>query len=114
MNWGIQGYHSSAFVQEVSDPSAPTEAYPVARFTSTGIAGVAAYPLDRFSRFDLTVTGAIFQKDLFVTENVPTKTAYAIFPQIDYVHDDALNSYFYPIDGNRIKHWCRIRARNSQ
>ncbi|HZK75323.1 MAG TPA: BamA/TamA family outer membrane protein [Candidatus Kapabacteria bacterium] len=101
VSWGLQGYHSAAFLQEVSDPDAPAESYPIARFTSTGIAGVAAYPLNRFSRFDLSVTGAIFQKDLLVAENVPTKTAYAIFPQISYVHDDALMSYFYPIDGTR-------------
>ncbi len=101
MNWGIQGYHSAAFVQEVTDPDAPRELYPVARFTSTGVAGVASYPLTRFSRFDFSLTGAVFQKDLLVTENVPTKTAYAIFPEISYVHDDALMSYFYPIDGTR-------------
>ncbi len=102
INWGIQGYHSAAFVEEVSDPDAPNVAYPIARFTSTGIAGVAAYPLSRFSRIDLSLTGSIFQKDLIVSQNVPTKTAYAIFPQISYVHDDALESYFYPIDGSRI------------
>jgi len=101
-SWGLQGYHSAAFVEEVTDPSAPTEVNPIARFTSTGLAGVAAYPISRFSRFDLSVTGAVFQKDLLVSENVPTKTAYAIFPQISYVHDDALMSYFYPIDGNRV------------
>jgi outer membrane protein assembly factor BamA len=102
INWGIQGYHSAAFVEEVSDPDAPNVAYPIARFTSTGIAGVAAYPLSRFSRIDVSLTGSIFQKDLIVSQNVPTKTAYAIFPQISYVHDDALESYFYPIDGTRI------------
>jgi len=101
-SWGLQGYHSAAFVQEVTDPSAPTEAYPIARFTSTGIAGVADYPLTRFSRFDVSLTGAVFQKDLLVSENVPTKTEYALFPQISYVHDDALMSYFYPLDGSRI------------
>ncbi len=102
VNWGLQGYHSAAFIQEVSDPDAPTEGYPIARFTSTGVAGVASYPLTRFSRFDMSVTGAIFQKDLLVNENVPTKSAYAIFPEISYVHDDALMSYFYPIDGSRL------------
>ncbi len=101
-SWGIQGYHSAAYIEEVSDPSAPLEANPVARFTSTGLSGVAAYPISRFSRFDVSVTGSIFQKDLLVSENVPTKTAYAVFPQISYVHDDALESYFYPIDGNRV------------
>ena len=101
-SWGLQGYHSAAFVQEVSDPSAPLEINPIARFTSTGVSGVAAYPMSRFTRVDVSLTGSIFQKDLLVSENVPTKTAYAIFPQISYVHDDALESYFYPIDGNRV------------
>jgi Tol biopolymer transport system component len=101
-SWGLQGYHSAAFIEEVSDPSAPLESYPIARFTSTGLSGVVAYPLSRFSRFDFSLTGSIFQKDLLVSENVPTKTAYAVFPQISYVHDDALESYFYPIDGNRV------------
>ncbi len=101
-NWGVQGYHSAAFVEEVSDPDAPNEINPVARFTSTGIAGVAAYPISRFSRVDVSLTGSIFQKDLIVSENVPTKTAYAVFPSISYVHDDALMSYFYPLDGTRI------------
>ena len=44
-SWGIQGYHSAAFVEEVSDPSAPTDVDPVARFTSSGLSGVAAYPI---------------------------------------------------------------------
>ncbi len=101
VSWGIQGYHSAAFLQEVSDPDAPSESYPIARFTSTGLAAVTAYPLDRFTRFNFSVSGAIFQKDLLVPENVPTKTAYAIWPEISYVHDDALMSYFYPIDGTR-------------
>ncbi len=102
MNWGVQGYHSAAFVEETTDPDAPNVVDPVARFTSTGVAGVVAYPLSRFTRFDLSLTGAIFQKDLIVSDVVPTKTAYAIFPSISYVHDDALMSYFYPLDGSRI------------
>ncbi len=101
VNWGLQGYHSAAFLQEASDPDAPLELYPVARFTSTGLAAMASYPLSRFSRVDFTVTGAVFQKDLIVSENVPTKNAYAVFPQVNYVHDDALYSYFYPIGGSR-------------
>ncbi len=101
-NWGIQGYHSAAFIEEASDPAAPEVADPVARFTSSGISGVAAYPISRFSRFDVSLTGAIFQKDLIVSQVVPTQTAYAIFPNISYVHDDALMSYFYPLDGTRI------------
>ncbi|MDP4233024.1 MAG: biopolymer transporter Tol [Bacteroidota bacterium] len=101
INWGLQGYHSAAFLQETSDPDAPNEILPIARFTSTGLAGMASYPLNRFTRFDFSVTGALFQKDLIVSENVPTKNAYAIFPQVNYVHDDALYSYFYPIGGTR-------------
>jgi len=95
LNWGIQGYHSAAFLLETTDPDAPAETYPIARFTSTGFGAVGAYPFSRFSRFDLGLTGAIFQKDLIdVSENVPTKTRYALFPQANYVYDDALNSYF--------------------
>jgi Tol biopolymer transport system component len=103
-SWGIQGYHSAAFLQEQYDilPDGTYTSYPFARFTSTGIAGMASYPLNRFSRFDFGMTGAIFQKDLLVDVDVPTKNAFAIFPQINYVHDDALYSYFYPIGGNRI------------
>ena len=101
MNWGLQGYHSAAFLQETTDPDVPDIQYPVARFTSSGVATMAAYPINRFSRVDLSVTAAIFQKDLIVNENVPTKNAYAVFPEISYVHDDALMSYFYPIGGTR-------------
>ncbi len=101
LNWGLQGYHSAAFLLETTDPDAPSEINPVARFTSTGIAGMAAYPFSRFSRFDFGLTGAVFQKDLIVSENVPTKTKYAVFPQAAYVHDDALMAYFYPIAGTR-------------
>ncbi|HWF44920.1 MAG TPA: biopolymer transporter Tol, partial [Candidatus Kapabacteria bacterium] len=77
VSWGFQGYHSAFFIQETSDPDAPSETLPIARFTSSGIAGTASYPFSRFTRMDLTLTGAVFQKDLIVTENVPTKTAYA-------------------------------------
>ena len=101
VNWGLQGYHSAAFLQEISDPQVPDISYPVARFTSTGLAGMVAYPLSRFSRVDLSLTTAIFQKDLIVNADIPTKNVYAVFPEISYVHDDVLNSYFYPIGGTR-------------
>lgn len=104
VSWGVQGYHSAAFLQESYDvlPDGTQTSLPIARFTSSGLAGTASYPLNRFSRFDFGVTGAIFQKDLLVDVDVPTKNAYAIFPQINYVHDDALYSYFYPIGGSRL------------
>src|SRR6202043_3623816 len=92
---------SAAFLQETTDPDVPGILYPVARFTSTGLAAMTAYPINRFSRVDLSLTGAIFQKDLIVNVNIPTKNEYAVFPEISYVHDDALMSYFYPIGGTR-------------
>jgi len=100
INWGLQAYHSAAFLQELSDPDAPNTTNPFARFTSTGVAGVLAYPFNRFSRLDLSMTGAVFQKDL-IDLDVPTKSVYALFPELSYIHDDALMSYFYPIGGTR-------------
>lgn len=101
MNWGLQGYHTAGFIQENYDPAAPGVAYPVARFTSYGLTGMASYPFNRFTRIDINTTAAVFQKDVLVDLDIPTKTKYAIFPQISYVHDDVLWSYFYPRAGTR-------------
>lgn len=98
VNFGLQGFHTAQFIRvpvSVQDQSIAT-----GRFTQYGLTGLASYPFNRFNRLDFGLNGIVLEKDL-LDVNVDVRRKYALFPQVAYVHDNTIWSYFYPKGGTR-------------
>lgn len=99
VNWGLQGFHTAQFIY-VDGAEVGSEIV-TARFNSLGLTGIASYPFSRFERVDLNMNVLRLTRDLIVTEDVPTKEKYAVYPQLAWVYDNVLWHYFYPRAGTR-------------
>jgi Tol biopolymer transport system component len=99
-NWGLTGFHTAQFLTVPNDQNDPNNQYAIARFTSYGLTGTVSYPFDRFNRLDVGASAMVLERDL-IDYNTPTKRKFTVFPQLTYIHDDVLWSYFYPKAGAR-------------
>ncbi|MEI8134193.1 MAG: hypothetical protein WCH46_03820 [bacterium] len=105
-NYGVQLLHSSRLLYTSPDPGYEAYGTLISRFSEDGATGLASHPLDRFNRFDFTLSARLLQKEQISTAagdavDIATKTRFALSPSINLIHDDVLWSYFYPKAGTR-------------
>ena len=96
LNLGFAAFHTARFLYR--DTDAGTELY---RFTNFTFSGLASYPIDRFHRFDfsLSVMGVTAENLDDIT--VPSDQNTFTIPSISFVQDNVLWGYTSPIEGTR-------------
>jgi Tol biopolymer transport system component len=99
-NWGVEGFHTAQFIYVPSSTYKFDGTVDLARFTSYGLTGSVSYAFNRFDRVDFTGSAMVLERDLINLDS-STKREFTVFPQIAFVHDDVIWSYFYPRGGAR-------------
>lgn len=98
IDWGIQGYHSARFLY-IDDPANLSTS--LFRFRTYGINISASYPLDRFNRFEGSLSWMnLLRENLDFTAS-PTQKRELIIPSVSFVHDNTLWGYTAPNNGSR-------------
>lgn len=98
IDWGVQGYHSARFLYNY-------DAYGnfwLYRFRMWGIGVSASYPLDRFNRFEGSLSWMnLLRENLDYISDPTNQRRELIVPSISFVHDNTLWGYTAPNNGSR-------------
>jgi hypothetical protein len=94
IDYGLNGFHSARFIY-VGDT--------LYRFRTWGVGGVASFPIDRFNRFDLSMTWLNLSKDDLDDPANNSKTRSFVLPTLTYVRDNSIwqGGWFAPNNGSR-------------
>lgn len=97
IDYGVVGYHSARFLY-LSDSLYGASLY---RFRTYGITGTLSYPLDRFNRFEGSLSWMNLLRENLDYSIIPTQKRELIIPTIGYVHDNTLWGVTAPNNGTR-------------
>ena len=99
IDWGFQAFHNAKFLL-LGNPYDVTDT--LYRFTTSGIGLSASYPVDRFNRFDLSLTWLSLTRDVLYYGS-PSQQRNLILPSLSYVNDNSLwqGGWFGPNNGSR-------------
>ena len=92
INYGFGGYHLAYFFYD--------NFWGLIRYRNFGTNFVMSYPLNKFSRFDLSLVWYNVYLE-YLDYPLPTEKVSTFLPTLSYVHDTALWGYTGPVDGSR-------------
>ncbi len=96
IDYGIIGYHSARFLY-LED----YWGYTLYRFRTYGITGSASYPLDKFNRFEASLSWMNLLRENLDFGSEPQQKRELLLPTIGYVHDNSLWGITAPNNGTR-------------
>lgn len=94
IDYGIEGYHTARFVYLGGD---------LHRFRNYGLVLSARIPLNRFYRFDASLSYLNTTSENLQNFNDPLEDVKFFIPSVSFVHDNTLWGYYSPIEGSRYK-----------
>ncbi len=97
IDYGIQAFHSARFLL-LDDTITGQSVY---RFRNYGITGMAAYPINKFERFEFNLSWFNIARDNMDYTFVPSQHRSLIIPSVGYVHDTSLWGMIAPSNGKR-------------
>jgi hypothetical protein len=92
INYGFGGYHLAYFFYDSFQG--------LIRYRNFGTNFVVSYPLNKFSRFDLSMLWYNVYLE-YLDVPIPTEKVNTFLPRLSYVHDTGLWGYTGPVDGSR-------------
>jgi Tol biopolymer transport system component len=98
LDLGIQGFHSARFLLLGNLAGTADTLY---RFRNYGVTGMALYPINKFDRFDFSLSWYNIAKDNLDDTFAPTEKRSLIVPSLSYVHDNSLWGLIAPAIGER-------------
>ncbi|HEY9166830.1 MAG TPA: biopolymer transporter Tol [Candidatus Kryptonia bacterium] len=98
INYSLLGQHVARFLYLTSSI---TGNYDIYRFQSYGISMSTAYPLDKFNRFEGSLSWVNLTRENLDETDEPTQDRSLFVPSVRYVHDNSFFGYIAPINGSR-------------
>ncbi|MGD8427893.1 MAG: hypothetical protein PVH63_09685 [Balneolaceae bacterium] len=95
MNWTFSFSHSATSYETFSGQ--------LYRFRTSGLSATAQYPLDKFRRIDIGLSGISIARDYSVTglSIADNENSSFLYPQAVYTVDKTLSGYITPVGGSR-------------
>ncbi len=97
IDYGVQAFHSARFIYLPTDTLGDN----LYRFRNYGITGMASLPINKFNRWEASLSWYTISKENIDYSFVPTQTRSLIVPTLSYIHDNALWGLISPEDGER-------------
>jgi outer membrane protein assembly factor BamA len=98
LDLGIQGFHSARFLLIGNLAGTADSLY---RFRNYGVTGLALYPVNKFDRFDFSLSWYNITKDNLDNTLAATQKRSLVVPALSYVHDNSLWGLIAPANGER-------------
>ncbi len=98
LDLGIQAFHSARFLY-LGDLSSDSDS--LYRFGTYGVTAIGLYPIDKFNRFDFSLSWYDITKDNLDDAFTPTEERELLVPSVSYVHDNTLWGITAPANGDR-------------
>ncbi|MEN8192246.1 MAG: biopolymer transporter Tol [Bacteroidota bacterium] len=98
INYGIEGFHTARFVYLYRN-GLPN----LFRFRNYGGILSTSIPLNKFYRFETSLSGLNITSENLTNMNEPMEKVFYMIPSVSFVHDNTMWGYYSPIQGNRYK-----------
>ncbi len=97
IDYGLQAFHSARFLYlEDSAGNASLN-----RFRNYGVTAMASYPLNRYDRWEASLSWFNISRENLDYDTVPTQMRSLILPTLSYIHDNSLWGLISPDNGTR-------------
>jgi hypothetical protein len=97
IDYGIQGFHSARFLV-LEDGTPDGSLY---RFRNYGVTGLASYPLNKFNRFEFSLSWFNISRENLDYTFIPSQHRSLILPSVSFIHDNSLWGLIAPANGRR-------------
>jgi hypothetical protein len=97
LDWGVQGFHSARFLLSYTGGLYDD----LVRYRQYGFGLNASYPLDKFNRFEGSLTWMNISQENLDRPELPISERSVIVPNVGFVHDNTLWGYWSPVRGSR-------------
>ncbi|HUN65867.1 MAG TPA: BamA/TamA family outer membrane protein [Bacteroidota bacterium] len=97
IDYGIQIFHSARFLY-LDDDTLGEHLY---RFRNYGLTGMASYPINKFNRWEGSLSWFNISRENMDILDEPAQTRTVILPSVSYVHDNSLWGMISPDNGER-------------
>ncbi|MBI1806626.1 MAG: PD40 domain-containing protein [Ignavibacteria bacterium] len=98
IDYGIEGFHNARFVYIQDQFGNDSVRY---RFRNYGVSGIASLPLNRFERFDFSLSWYNISRDNIDDAFDVAEKRSLVLPSISYIHDTSLWGIIAPDNGER-------------
>ncbi len=97
IDYGIQAFHQARFLLVDNGTPGGVEY----RFRNYGITGLASLPLNKFNRYEFSLSWFNISRENLDSAFLPVQRRSLIVPSLSYIHDTSLWGLIAPVNGDR-------------